>query len=412
MWRRLIISCTLALLIVIFSVACAGPQGTVGPVGPPGVPGPQGPPGPMGPPGEPGPPGEDALASVGADYVGSETCGACHQGIYDLFIMSGHPYKLNPVVDGQPPEFPFTHIPEPPSGYTWDDISYVIGGYAWKARFIDLDGYIITDEPGQSGNEDYLNQWNFANDALGIPAGWANYESGIPEKAYNCGSCHTTGYSSRGNQDGLPGLIGTWAAPGIQCEACHGPGSQHVQNPRGVDLVLDRDPELCGQCHTRGDVTVIDARDGFISHREQYLSLFQSKHITLGCVLCHDPHAGVIQLRQAGEQTTHTSCESCHFMQAQFQAPHPRVADCVSCHMPRIARTAVGDPERFTGDMRAHLFAINPYSFEQFNVEGNASLPFVSLNFACRQCHIENGMALPKSDEELMDKAIGFHQRP
>jgi hypothetical protein len=412
MWRRVLFSCTLALLIVIFLVACTGPQGTVGPVGPPGVPGPQGPPGLMGPPGEPGPPGEDALVSIGADYVGSETCSACHQAIYDTFVLSGHPYKLNPVVNGQPPQYPFTQIPEPPEGYTWDDISYVIGGYAWKARFIGQDGYIITDEPGQSGNEDYLNQWNFANQVLGTPAGWVKYDSGTPEKPYNCGSCHTTGYSPRGNQDGLPGLVGTWEAPGIQCEACHGPGSQHVQNPRGVSLVVDRDAELCGQCHTRGDVRVIDSSGGFMQHREQYLSLFQSKHVALGCVLCHDPHTGVIQLRQAGEQTTRTQCESCHFMQAEFQAPHPRVAACVDCHMPRIARTAVGDPERFTGDMRAHLFAINPYSFEQFNEEGNASLPFVSLNFSCRQCHIGNGMALPKSDEELMEKAIGFHDRP
>ena len=412
MGRQLFIFSVLGLLIVIFLVACAGPEGPVGPVGPPGVPGPQGLQGPVGPVGDSGPPGEDTLAAVGAEYVGSETCSTCHQGLYELFMMSGHPYKLNPVVDGQPPEYPFTQITELPVGYTWDDISYVVGGYAWKTRFIGLDGYIITDEPGKSGNSDYLNQWNFANEVLGTPAGWVQYDSGIPKKAYNCGSCHTTGYSPRGNQDDLPGLVGTWAEPGVQCEACHGPGGQHVQNPQGMSLVIDRDPELCGQCHTRGDVTVIDASNGLIRHREQYLSLFQSKHITLGCVMCHDPHTGVIQLRQAGEQTTRTQCESCHFMQAQFQAPHPRVADCVDCHMPRIARTAVGDAERFTGDLRAHLFAINPYSFDQFNEEGTASFPYVGLNFACRQCHVENGMALSKSDEELMEKAVGFHKRP
>ena len=29
------------------------------------------------------------------------------------------------------------------------------------------------------------------------------------EKPYNCGTYHTTGYSLEGNQDDIPGLIGT-----------------------------------------------------------------------------------------------------------------------------------------------------------------------------------------------------------
>jgi hypothetical protein len=421
MWRQLLIYSGLCLVLVALVTACATstPQaGMVGQAGPPGPQGPQGPMGPAGPAGPPGPAGpaapatEAAQVSIAAEYVGSATCSACHQGIFDVFMQSGHPYKLNPVVDGQPPQYPFTQVPEPPEGWTWDDISYVIGGYAWKARFVDLNGYIITDEPGQSGNTDYLNQWNFANTVHGTPDRWAKYESGKAELPYNCGTCHTTGYSPRGNQDGLPGLVGTWAEPGVQCEACHGPGSQHAQNPRGVSLTIDRDPEMCGQCHTRGDVRVIDASNGFMQHREQYLSLFQSKHITLGCVTCHDPHAGVIQLREAGEQTARTQCESCHFLEAEFQAPHPRIAECVDCHMPRIGRTAVGNVDKFTGDMRAHLFAINPYKFEQLNEAGNASLSYVGLNFACRQCHIEGGMGLPKTDEELIEKASGYHARP
>ena len=41
-----------------------------------------------------------------------------------------------PDRDGQPPDYPFTEIPSPPEGYTWDDIAYAIGGYNWKAHFI------------------------------------------------------------------------------------------------------------------------------------------------------------------------------------------------------------------------------------------------------------------------------------
>ena len=74
---------------------------------------------------------------------------------------SGHPWKLNKVVDGQPPEYPFTEVPEPPEGVTWDDVAYVIGGYNWKARFIGQDGFIIT------GDEDATTQYNFANPVVG-----------------------------------------------------------------------------------------------------------------------------------------------------------------------------------------------------------------------------------------------------
>ena len=75
------------------------------------------------------------------------------------------------------------------------------------------------------------------------------YHAGEVEKPYNCGTCHTTGYNPEGNQDGLPGLIGTWTEPGIMCEECHGPGSLHSDNPRGVAMKLNRDAAECGDCH-------------------------------------------------------------------------------------------------------------------------------------------------------------------
>ena len=80
-----------------------------------------------------------AAASVSAaDYVGHDACQPCHSAIYDDYIQSGHPYKLNKVEGGTPPTYPFSEVPSPPDGYTWDDVTYVIGGYGWKARFLDL----------------------------------------------------------------------------------------------------------------------------------------------------------------------------------------------------------------------------------------------------------------------------------
>jgi len=395
--------------------ACAGPEGPpglAGPAGPAGPEGPQGPPGKVGPAGPAGPAAE--AGSAASEYVGSQICAGCHADIYEVYMKSGHAWKLNPVVNGQPPEYPFTQITELPEGYTWDDILYVIGGYNWKARFVDKSGYIITDEPGKAGNTEYLNQWNFANQVIGKDAGWVTYESGVEKKPYDCGACHTTGYSPQGNQDDLPGLVGTWAEPGIKCEECHGPGSQHIANPRGVTMQIDRDAEQCGQCHRRGEIESVNAASGFIQHHEQYEELFQSKHVTIDCVVCHDPHKGVVQLRKAEQLTTRTLCENCHFKQLEYQKNEKHVGmklACLECHMPRVTRNAWGDAEKFTGDIRTHLMGIDPTQIEQFSEDGTVALSQIGLNFACRHCH-GAGFGTPKTDEELIAGATGYHDRP
>ena len=78
-------------------------------------------------------------------FVGSAACAECHQEIYDIFVKSGHPYKLNKVINNQQPSIPFTtdeglQIPTP-AGYDWTNITYMIGGYGWKSRFVDENGY-------------------------------------------------------------------------------------------------------------------------------------------------------------------------------------------------------------------------------------------------------------------------------
>ena len=354
-----------------------------------------------------------AQTNVGAEYVGSATCGECHTEVYSTFLRSGHPWKLNPVVDGQPPDYPFTEIPNPPEGYTWDDISYVIGGYNWKARFMDQQGYIITDKPGATiSDTEYLNQYNFANEVVGKDAGWVKYKSGTPQLKYDCGTCHTTGYQPEGNQDDRPGIVGTWAEPGIQCEACHGPGSLHAENPRGVAVKVNRDAEECGQCHRRDAVEQVNAKDGFIEHHEQYEELFQGKHAVIDCVQCHNPHSGVVQLRQADLQTTRTQCENCHFKQAKTQNVDSHVefeVACVDCHMPRIVKTAWGDAEKHTGDIRTHLMAIDPDQIGQFTEDGKNALSQIGLDFACRSCHNADGIAPELSDGMLSGVAEGYH---
>jgi len=111
------------LLVAILLAACAGTEGPQGPAGPAGPAGPEGPQGPAGPEGAAGSPGEDGEPGPsGAEYVGAEVCAGCHEETYDVFMKSGHAYKLNPVVDGEAPDYPFTSLSELPEGYTWDDI--------------------------------------------------------------------------------------------------------------------------------------------------------------------------------------------------------------------------------------------------------------------------------------------------
>jgi len=410
MGRKWVILCGALLLAAIPLTACAGSQGPAGPVGPPGVPGPEGP---QGPPGPSGPPGGAATAPS-ADYIGSQTCDGCHPEVYEAFSRSGHAWQLNRVKAGKPPQYPFSRLISPPEGYSWVDISYVIGGYNWKAIFLDQNGYIITDLPGASGDVDYLNLLNLANPLIGKSADWVQYHSGEAELPYDCGSCHATGFNPSGHQDELPGIIGTWAEAGVQCEACHGPGSLHASNPKGVRLVIDRDTHMCGQCHLLGEGKTLDSEGGFINHHDQYGWMLQGKHLVMDCVTCHDPHTGVVELRKGDEATTQAPCEGCHFEEAQFQNNPEHLSlkvDCTQCHMPHMIKSAWGDAQLYTADIRTHVMSINPFQVAQFDEVGNLLTQQISLDFACRHCHVE-GTSLAKTDLELIDMAVDYHKRP
>jgi hypothetical protein len=310
---------------------------------------------------------------------------------------------MTKVENGQPPAYPYTQLSNPPEGYTWENISYVIGGYKWKAIFTNPDGYIITD--GQS-------QYNYANSKVDAEAGWVNFHSGEENLTNNCGSCHATGYTTwaaSAKPDALPGITGTWAEAGVQCEACHGPGSLHAANPTVVHPVTDNSSALCAQCHERGSEGLTIA-DGFIQHQDNYGDLFPGKHTVIECVVCHDPHTGVEQLRQDKLPTTRTTCESCHWQEAQYRKSMKSVP-CTGCHMPSLIQSAAGNADTFTGDVRTHRVAIDPAQIEQFiSTDGTqTALPQIGINFACKSCHADGSTF---TDEELTAEATGFHTPP
>jgi 2',3'-cyclic-nucleotide 2'-phosphodiesterase (5'-nucleotidase family) len=65
----------------------------------------------------------------------------------------------------------------------------------------------------------------------------------------NCVGCHVTGWGKRGGFDGMRHRGSELDLIDVQCEACHGPGSQHSRDGSYVDTAI----ESCARCHTEND---------------------------------------------------------------------------------------------------------------------------------------------------------------
>jgi predicted CXXCH cytochrome family protein len=211
---------------------------------------------------------------------------------------------------------------------------------------------------------------------------------------YMCAACHSTGI--RKNYDARTRRFATsYAEVNVACEACHGPGSDHVvwarkerdwqrlDRTKGLAVALDerkavawtispetgtaqrtppgrpaREVETCGRCHARrGQFAEGDAEgrplldtsrvalledglyypDGQIREEVyEYGSFLQSRMFQRGvtCSDCHDPHSAT--LRAPGSQV----CLGCHAAQKyatpthHFHPARSSGADCVGCHMP------------------------------------------------------------------------------
>ncbi|MFZ1768662.1 MAG: hypothetical protein WAU00_05650, partial [Caldilinea sp.] len=65
----------------------------------------------------------------------------------------------------------------------------------------------------------------------------------------------------------------------------------------------------------------------------------------------------------------------------------------------------------FSGDVRTHLFAINPNAKSQFNRDGASAEPYITVDFACKGCHSEEGRGPVLEDARLQEVSLGFHDR-
>ncbi|MDO8632088.1 MAG: cytochrome c3 family protein [Phycisphaerales bacterium] len=373
-----------------------------------------------------------------ATYIGGDACRACHPGIGAQHTVHGHAHKLTRV-QGEPPQFPAegtrAGVPNPPEGFEWTDITYIIGGYTRKGRFIDNDGYILT-----TGVNAVNTQWNLSFPANGTTPGFVPYEPDAETPKpydYSCFVCHTTGAKAQNEdfpefQENRPGFIGTWEEAGVQCEACHGPGSNHIPNPAARDIFVDSAAAACGKCHTRGDdPTVILAKGGYIQHHEQWPELLASGgHAEFNCTICHDPH---VSANYDLDNAIRNQCTDCHTDQSMAlhegkvytRSDYTEQLSCVSCHMPYATKSAasagsavVGDSGRM-GDTKTHIFRIDTqatnYS-QMFTEDGSAivkdssGLAGVSLDFVCLRCHNGIGSApIIGTMDIVSDIATGMH---
>jgi hypothetical protein len=365
----------------------------------------------IGPGGQDGQDGQDGDSWSIPGRVGADVCAVCHEDQFDAWLRTGHAWAHNPI-DGEPEEEPWAGLDDfgsypsnPPAPYTWDDISQVLGGWAWKQVFIDNEGYIVTGEAAR---------YNIDNGT------WGPYladETPGTVSSFECVSCHTSGFRSVDEPEGLPGLRASWGASGVDCENCHGNGAHHAEAPHDARLTIDRDAEFCGGCHTRGDERVIPASDGFIEHASQYNQFASSKHRALDCVDCHDPHRSAVysDFDFNPDQGVMTECADCHFEQAaNANTSFMGALDCTYCHMPPAVKAGLGDLDAFTGDQAAHLWAINSdIDAPQFDDETGEAKPWLTLDYACRWCHVPGGdspfFAADKTDEELSQSAVGYH---
>lgn len=364
-------------------------------------------------------------AGVHPGFVGSDSCRGCHAEEYRLWQGSHHELAMQAAtpdtVLGDFDNATFTH-----GGVT---TTFRREGEQFIVRTVGEDGsmadfpvrHVFGVDPLQQLllplSRGRLQAFDIAWDSRPAAAGGQRWFHLNPEEVgdhsdplhwtgpymnwnSSCAECHSTDLQKRFDPE-TRHFDTRFAEINVACEACHGPGQQHLAQVRGeteqrlphggfpVDLAqrgawkfpqgqsiarrlqpLDDQVQVdtCGRCHARrgtlGDyhhgLPLLDThrlslpREPLYYHDGQirdevfvYGSFLQSRMHREGvvCSNCHEPHS--LQLRAEGNGV----CAQCHRPE-RYDTPehhhHPvesSGAACANCHMPETTYMVV-DPRR------------------------------------------------------------------
>jgi Cytochrome c554 and c-prime len=175
-----------------------------------------------------------------------------------------------------------------------------------------------------------------------------------PNEARFCFGCHTTASTTKNLFDPSASY------PGVTCEACHGPGSQHIAaaraktEKRGSGLIFNPaqlarvdSVDFCGACHRTWQDVVSGQMVGagvfnvrFAPYRLENSRCWAEGDARVTCMACHDPHKPLSH----DVASYDVNCLACHASNTAEtkSANHPGAAcpvstkNCVSCHMPKV----------------------------------------------------------------------------
>ena len=311
--------------------------------------------------------------AASTDYVGAQTCAKCHAEIVDSQQTSQMAHTLRPARDSAILDTQFSQH------YTVGPYTYTAGKGKNEASVRVTDGI---------GSRSAKLDWAFGSGEVGQSYLWKEGDGGFREARFNyfaslrglgatpgrlhgqpvsvdmalgrqvapfeaktCFGCHTTGMSASSALDQ------TGFTPGVTCEACHGPGAQHVAAMQSDTPTPDHSTHIvnsgkmtptqsvdfCGACHsTPWDVRLMGATGlqtvRFPAYRlEKSRCWGTSGDTRVTCQSCHDPHA---PLEHTPISYDH-ACLNCHTTTKQIAADtaHPGAAcpvaktGCVTCHM-------------------------------------------------------------------------------
>ena len=231
-------------------------------------------------------------------------------------------------------------------------------------------------------------------------------------------------------QDNRAGIEGTWAQPGVQCEACHGPGSLHVPNPSAGNINLDADSMSCSKCHASGTADAIDAANELITGFQQAEEVAVSPHQAFSCTVCHDPHASAQYDPDAGIRNQCGTCHAGHDMGLHEgfvyrRGDYAEPLTCVSCHMPYAVKSLTTSDVQLSndgtvrlGDTRSHIMLLDatPDSRETMFSAGGTSVTVgadgraaVSTCYVCQRCHNGQGNAFAFPADQGCAFGEGIH---